>query len=285
MRPWAFWEASSPSCRLRKPGMPKVPTGDLALFYREIGEGAPVLLIPGLGSDHTAWGQLSLALQVRYRCISVDNRDVGRSDRAAGAYTIRDMARDTAGLMDALDLSSAHVIGWSMGGAIAQELALEQPDRVQSLALVATYHEGDGRADQRFGAMAEVRRTMGRETYLRLAYPWSFTFRAYQQPDFIESLQRQALSSQFPQEQDAFERQMEATLRHNTRGRLEGIRCPTLVVVGEEDILTPLERFARPMTQEIRGAQLSVIPQAGHGLLWEQPEATIQAITQFLDQT
>lgn len=263
--------------------MPRVHTGALALFYQERGSGEPLLLLPGLGTDHTAWGYQTLVLQQRFCCISVDNRDAGRSERAKEAYTIREMAQDMAGLMDALDLQQAHILGWSMGSAIAQELALAYPDRVRSLGLVATYHDGDPRAAERFSALAEVRRTMGLEVFLRCAYPWSFTYRAYQRPDFIENLQKQALANEYGQDQEAYERQVKATLGHYTKGRLGRIKCPTLVLVGDEDVLTPLERFARPIAQEIPNARLQVIPEVGHGLLWEQPDAVIQALEQFYD--
>ncbi len=262
--------------------MPFAKAGDLSLFYQESGSGSPVLMLPGLGADHMAWGYQALKLQAHFRCIRIDNRDVGRSDRATAPYTIRDMAQDTVELLDALEINSAHVVGWSMGSAIAQELVLHHPERVRSLSLVATYHEGDPRADDRFHAMAEVRKAMGMQMFMRLSYPGSFTYRAYERPGFIEGMMQRALDNQYGQEQEAYERQVQATLTHNTAGRLSNIACPTLVLVGDEDILTPLERFARPIAGEIPNAVLRVIPEVGHALVWEQPDAVSEALLEFL---
>ena len=265
--------------------MPTVNAGRLSLFYQESGRGEAVILLSGLGAEHTSWGYQALAMQRRFRCIRIDNRDVGRSDRAQGPYTTQDMAKDTAGLMDTLELEAAHLAGWSMGSAIAQELALLYPARVRSLCLVGTYHESDPRAVDRFQATSQVRKVMGREAFLRVVYPWSFTYRAYMRPGFIEGLQRQALENPHAQEQDAYERQVAATLAHDTRGRLQDITCPTLVIVGDEDILTPAARFARPIADAIPNAQLHIIPEAGHGLLLEQPDAVTNALLEFLTRT
>ncbi len=262
--------------------MPLTPTGSLSLFYQETGAGEPVLWLPGLGTDHTAWVLQIAGLKNHFRCIAIDNRDCGRSDRATGRYGIRDMAADTIGLMDALQLPWAHVVGWSMGGAMAQEMALGWPERIRSLCLVATYDEGDPRADDRFALAAEIRRSMGFEAYLRFAQLSIYTYRAYQRPGFIEAARRRAMEYPYQQTVDEYERQAWATTHHHTRDRLGRIACPTLVLVGDEDILTPLERFSRPMAGAIPKAELSVIPAVGHALQLEQPDATSREIERFL---
>ncbi|MBI2886758.1 MAG: alpha/beta fold hydrolase [Chloroflexi bacterium] len=262
--------------------MPRVFTGRLSLFYQESGSGEPVIFLPGLGADHTAWGYQARALSPRFRCIAVDNRDVGQSDGAGGPYTIRDMAGDVVGLMDALEIPSAHVVGWSMGGAIAQEVAIGWPGRVRRLCLVATYHHGDPRGSERQRAFAQVRRALGLEAYLQVVYPWSFTYRAYQRPGFMEGMRERALANPYPQSTEAYERQTEATIAHEARGRLGQIVAPTLLLVGAEDILTPPERFSQPMAQGIPQARLLVLPEVGHSLLWEQPEAVNRALLEFL---
>lgn len=263
--------------------MPLVETGGVPLFYQEAGSGPPVLWLPGLGADHAAWGGQTAALRGRYRCIAVDNRDCGRSGRATARYGIRDMAADTVGLLDALGIDSAPFVGWSMGGAIAQELALSWPDRVSALVLLASYDEGDPRADDRFALAAEIHRVMGYEAYLRFSHVSIFTHRAYLRPGFIEGTRRRAMEYPYKQSVEDYERQMDAVLRHDARSRLGKVRCPTLVLGGAEDTLTPVERFSVTMAAAIPGARLEVIPEVGHALLWEQPEATTAAIAAFLD--
>ena len=262
--------------------MPRLNAGGLSLFYQESGAGQPVIFIPGLGSDHTAWGYQTRALSQHFRCIALDNRDVGESDCASGPYTTRDMAQDMVGLMDALGIPSADIVGWSMGSAIAQEVAINWPERVRRLCLVASYHQGDPRGAERHTTFAELRRTLGVETYLKVVYPWSFTYRAYLRPGFIHDMMKRALESPSQQRQDAYERQVAATVNHDARGRLSRIQAPTLVLVGDEDILTPPERFSRAMAREIPDARLAVVPEVGHALLWEQPDAVNQALQAFL---
>ena len=117
---------------------------DHRLYYEEHGEGEPLLMVMGLGADSLAWALQVQPFAERYRTIVFDNRDVGRSEMVDGHYGIADMAADTIALADELELETFHLVGLSMGGAIAQELALAAPERVRSLTLCVTWG-GDGR--------------------------------------------------------------------------------------------------------------------------------------------
>jgi pimeloyl-ACP methyl ester carboxylesterase len=123
--------------------MGKVKIDSIELYYEEHGSGDPLLLIMGLAADSVAWMFQIPAFAERYRTIVFDNRGVGRSDKPPGPYSIHQMANDTAGLLDALGIERAHVVGVSMGGMIAQELALNHPQRVRGLVLACTYPEPD----------------------------------------------------------------------------------------------------------------------------------------------
>src|SRR5262249_35935611 len=112
--------------------------GDVDLYYEEHGKGFPCLLIMGLAAHSTAWVLQVAEFAERYRAIAFDNRGVGRSSKPPGPYTIHQMADDAVGLLDALDVRRAHVVGVSMGGMIAQEVALRHPHRVQGLVLACT---------------------------------------------------------------------------------------------------------------------------------------------------
>ena len=117
--------------------MPRVLASDIEIHYEEYGAGEPLLLIAGLGANVCDWAPQIPTLTQHYRVIAFDNRGAGRSDKPDGTYTISQLASDTAGLMNALGIDSAHVLGHSMGGFVAQELALSHPQRLRSLVLSA----------------------------------------------------------------------------------------------------------------------------------------------------
>jgi len=262
--------------------MPKIRVGDIEVYYVEAGSGAPVVLIMGFGGDHLAWGFQMRALAENHRVVAFDNRGAGQTDAPDVPYTMAMMAADTVGLMDALGIDRAHVIGVSMGGMIAQQLALDHPDRVRSLHLGCTLARPDAYMRALVGAWREMRRCLGREAMLRAVGLWLFSPSTYnQRPEFVEMLFQNALANPYPQTLTGFVRQGDAILGHDTAARLGGLRCPTLVTVAEDDILVP-PRFSREVASLIPGATLRVLPGAGHVYFWEQPDAFNALCLEFL---
>ncbi len=265
-----------------------VATG-LELFYRETcppdrrgGEGEPILWIMGLGNDHRGWAYQVPAFRDRFRCITYDNRDCGQSQLAEGPYTVADMAEDAVGLLDALGVEQAHVVGFSMGGAQAQELAVHHPERVRRLVLCNTYSSRDERGAAIFRGRVLMREKLSPEEYTRLLLPWVYTVRDYARPGFIEQTVEALLNDPYPQSPDAFRRQVEATIAHDMEDRLGQIKAPTLLLFGEDDITTPL-RFARALEAGIPNATLTLVPGAGHGLPWSHPGEFTRAVRAFLE--
>lgn len=252
--------------------MPRVRVGDLTMHYVEAGSGDPLVLIMGLGGDHLAWGFQLPVLAERHRVIAFDNRGAGQTDAPDHPYTIRRMAADTAGLMAALGVERAHVVGVSMGGMIAQELALTHPGRVRSLHLGCSMARPDGYLQSLIAAWRQVRTTLDREGALRTMALWLFAPATYnERPEFVELLLQNALAHPHPQTVTGFLRQTEAVAGHDTLERLGRIACPTLVTVATEDILVP-PRFSRQLAAAIPGAALRVVEGAGHVYFWERPE-------------
>jgi 3-oxoadipate enol-lactonase len=253
--------------------MPHVKVGDIQMHYVEAGEGEPVVLVMGLGGDHLAWGFQVPFLATSYRVIAFDNRGAGQTDQPDTPYTIRGMARDTVGFLDALNIERAHVVGASMGGMIAQEIALNDPHRVRSLQLHCTLARPDAYMRALVQAWRVVRSELSREASLRALALWFFAAETWEaRPDFVEMIIETSLTNPYPQSLPGFLRQTEAILGHDTLDRLTAIRCPTLVSVGEEDILVP-PRFAREIAARIPGASLVSIPAAGHLYFMEAAEA------------
>jgi pimeloyl-ACP methyl ester carboxylesterase len=256
---------------------------NIELYYREDGRGRPVLFIQGLGVDHRGWAGVTRPLARRFRCISYDNRDVGRSALVEAPYGVLDLADDALGLLDALDIAQADLVGVSMGGVIAQEIAIPHPERVRRLVLVTTYTSGDPRGSAIFGSQAMLRRTLSHEEYCRATF-WSvYSHQDYRREGFIDEMVRRTAANDLWQPQDAYERHVAAVTSANTEGRLGQIAAPTLILAGAEDILTPL-RFSSLLAREIPDARLEVIEGAGHGMIWSCPEVVVEHVERFLEE-
>jgi len=159
------------------------------MFYVEAGAGDPLVLVMGFGGDHLAWGLQIPAFAAKYRVIAFDNRGVGQSDTPDTPYTTPMMADDTVGLMDVLGIARAHVCGVSMGGMIAQEIALRHPARVRTLQLHATLARPDAYMHALSDVWRELRPSIGREEWLRSLALWLFAPVTYaERPELIELL-------------------------------------------------------------------------------------------------
>lgn len=262
--------------------MPTVTANNIELFYRDDGEGQHVLFIQGLGVDHRGWGAATRPLAKRFRCISYDNRDVGRSATVDAPYDVLDMAADAIGLLDALDIAQADVVGTSMGGIIAQEIAIRHPKRVRRLVLVTTYTSGDPRGSAIFEGQALLRRTLSREDYCRATFWSAYSHQDYRRDDgFVEQMIARTAGNDLWQPQDAYERHVRAVTSANTEGRLDHISAPTLILAGAEDILTPT-RFSQRLASDIPNNKLEIIEGAGHGMIWSHPDVVVDHVSKFL---
>ena len=243
------------------------------------GEGDPIVFIAGANDDRNGWAEVAPAFAT-YQRVLFDNRDVGRSPRASRSYTIADMAVDTIGMMDRLGIERAHVLGHSMGGAIAQEVALLAPSRVRSLVLVGTFARPDPYTEAACGRWKLWMRTLGPEEFLRnILFYWVGS-------DIINELGMDALvelvaPQVIAQGPEAFCRQIDAALAHDTVSRLSEITAPTLVVAGDGDMIIR-RNHDRQLLDGIPGSEYAVIEHSGHSPTIEQPAALSDAIHRFL---
>jgi pimeloyl-ACP methyl ester carboxylesterase len=253
--------------------MPRVRVGDITIHYVEAGSGDPLVLIMGLGGDHQAWGFQLPVLAERHRVIAFDNRGAGQTDAPDHPYTTAMMAADTLRLMDALGIDRAHVVGVSMGGMIAQELALAAPQRVRTLHIGCSLARPDAHLRALLSMWRTVRTRLPLDLALRAVALWLFAPATWdERPEFVETLLQTALANPYVQTTTGFIHQTEAVETHDTVDRLRRIECPTLVSVAEADILVP-PRFSRVLAAGIPGAELRLIPGAGHAYFWERPDA------------
>jgi len=246
--------------------MPAVTANDVRLFYEETGaaDAPPLVLIMGWGGDHTAWAFQVPALAVDHRVIALDNRGAGQSDVPEGPYTIPGMAADVVGLMDALGVARAHICGASMGGMIAQELALRHPARVRTLQLHCTAPVIDAYGRFLIDTLLAVKARGDREENVRAVMPWLLCRKTMiERPDFIRFWIERALAYPYPTGYEGLARQADAIRGHDTIARLGEIRVPTLLTTGAEDILVP-PASSRELHARIPGAELVTIDDAGH---------------------
>ncbi len=215
--------------------MPVVRVGGYDLNYLDEGEGPPVVFIHGLAGDLSAWAPQMAALRSRYRVISFDNRGAGKSTQVDEPITTRDMAHDTIALMEALGVSNAHVVGRSMGGAIAQHIALERPDLVRSLTLCASFARLDPLGIRVLTNMREVLEWRGNWLDHARHSIQNFVSGAYynREPEQISRIE--ALIGGETRLPACYIRQNRACLEHDTMERISSLRLPVLIMAGAQD--------------------------------------------------
>jgi 3-oxoadipate enol-lactonase len=268
--------------------------GELELYYEEHGNGDPLLLIMGLAADSTGWIFQIPDLSRHYRTIAFDNRGVGRSAKPAGPYSIHEMADDAAGLLDCLGIQRTHVVGISMGGMIAQELALRHPERVRGLVLACTYPEPDADVEshlhfsmRKFGGHVTTDGEMEIDVeainpmeFLQHMLPTVFN------PEFIQRelpklIQVFSGALQYGFSMEAVLGQVAAVMGHRATDRLHRITAPTLVMTGDADLLIPPGN-SDILARHIPGAKLVKVPGGSHGFNFETPEVFNRAVLEFL---
>jgi pimeloyl-ACP methyl ester carboxylesterase len=262
--------------------MPTVKVGDINIYYESHGDGEALLLIMGYGAYSAFWGLQIPSFSQEYRVISFDNRGTGQSDKPNMPYTIKMMADDAKGLLDAIGIDSAHVLGVSMGGMIAQELALNYPDRVKSLILGCTFYGGT-KAIQPTPEVQESLREMGKlpvEEQAREMAPllWSQEF-IDKNPVALELFV--AITAKYPTPPHGFVCQAQAIEAHDTYDRLPQIKAPTLVITGDMDRIIPAEN-SKVLASRIPNAELVVLKNLCHGFFGEAVEETNRIILDFL---
>jgi pimeloyl-ACP methyl ester carboxylesterase len=248
-----------------------VRAGDLDIWTEQVGEGPDVLLIGGLGDTVESWQFQLDGLADRYHLTAFDNRGAGRTPLPEGRLSAATMADDAAALLRALEVSSAHVAGFSMGSAIAQELALRHPELVRSLVLISTYARPDAlwRSQLNFWRwLAEV--APSERAFFEGFFTWVYTPRAHADGT-VGQIVEEALAFPHQQSIEAFQAQVDVCLTHDTADRLPEIAAPTLVLSGELDIILP-PRFGRSVAAGIPNARFDVMPGEAHQPFQEVPE-------------
>src|SRR3954469_8408970 len=260
-----------------------MPSAELAtgatLNYIRRGSGEPLLLIQGMGGNQLSWGEPFLAeLERDFDLVAYDHRGVGRSSYVTDPFSIVELADDAAALLDALGWESAHVVGVSMGGMVAQELALRHPRRIRTLTLGCTYCGGEGSAlasNEVFAKLAEAMMSGDRERAIATSYEVNVS------PGYGADQSAYAtfyeMATALPTPVPVIMLQAQAVQAHDTLDRLGEIAVPTLVIHGTEDEMLPHSN-AVLIASRIPDARLETLEGVGHMFWWEQPERLADAI-------
>ena len=266
--------------------MPKTKANDIEIYYEIHGSGKSLVLISGIGYPLWQWYKMVPYLAKHFQVITFDNRGVGQSDKPAGPYTAQMLAADTAGLLDTLDIESAAILGHSMGGFIAQAMALDYPEKVSELILCATNFGGPNHVPvtpEAFAVLSDTtsdpltRFTNGLK--VSTAPGW-----ADAHPDIVKEWVEWRVAN--PMDVTAYQAQLaiglalvsvEAAFENN----LPQISVPTLIVFGAHDKVVPPAN-ADLLAKQLKGSQTRILPDAGHFFPIEVPEAASQLVIDFL---
>jgi pimeloyl-ACP methyl ester carboxylesterase len=262
--------------------MPIAHNRRVEIYWESTGTGPPVLLIAGQAMTHNAWWRTVPALARSFRVLTFDNRDVGRSSHWPLPYVVPQMADDAIAVLDAAGIDTAHIYGLSLGGMVAQEVALRYPNRVEALVLGATTAGGPGAALAdpeplsffvRVGGMAPEE-----AEWAAVPYSYGMRTRRHHGERIAQDIAKRV---EHNTETLAYLHQVAAAATHNTAGRLRQIQAPTLVVHGAEDRIMPTKN-AYQLAATIPHAELKIWPDAAHLYITDEPHAD-QDVRRFLE--
>ncbi len=264
--------------------MPVIKAGEIQLYYESYGEGEPLVLIPGFRTGLWLWFKQTGTFAEKFRTIVFDPRGIGRSGNLEGALTIKTIADDVAGLLSALGIERAHILGASFGGFVAQEFAISYPQMTGSLILCCTSSGGAGHVLPPVSALQSLatieKLNMEERTRQNLLMAFSPKF-AGEQPDEIERVIELRLRN--PVTDAAHFAQLQAAAHFDTSARVSHITAPTLVLTGDEDTIVPPVN-ASNLAAQIPHARLKVIAGGSHMFFIEQPEKFNHTVIEFIDQ-
>lgn len=263
--------------------MPTVRANDVNLYYETQGDGEPLLLIPYLAADQACYAFQAGDYAKHFRCISVDLRGAGQSDKPASPYSTELFADDIAAFMQAIGIERAHVAGLSLGAAVGMWLASRYPARVKTLSLHSAWPKTDPFLRTVVEGWQVMARSLGSipDVIIKGIFPWCYTPELYAtKPDYIKSLS-DFVRSRPVQPVDAFMRESDAVINHDCAAGLAAIKAPTQITFGRHDMCTST-RFAEPLHTQIKGSEVHVFEDCSHAPIYENVAAFNATTLAFL---
>jgi len=264
--------------------MPLIKSNGININYNEYGKGEPLLLIMGLGAPGSVWEKHLNEYKKHFRCIMIDNRGAGESDKPAGDYTTEQMADDAIGLINSLGIDKFHISGISMGGAIAQNIAITQTSRVKSCIIAASWAFCNNYMKNVFEMLKTTRNNMSYANFSQMFLLWLYSAKTYDNNfGIIEESIQNNIDDLSPMSRHAFDSQAAACMNHDTRGKLIGITAPVLITAGNKDIFTPIE-CSEYLHENIKNSELVIFDGYAHTHHWEDLEKYNKITVEFLNR-
>ncbi len=262
--------------------MPRARINNISIYYEIHGKGFPLLLISGLNSDNASWAGVCDKLAEHFRVIVFDNRGSGRSDTPDKIYSIRKMADDAIGLLDHLQIKKCYVIGHSMGGYIAQKLAMHYPERIEKLILEATAPVSSARNNMLFNDfLKRFEKDHDNKALMRSWTYWLFSPRTFERKNYIETFIKNTSNYPYLQSAEGFKGQIDAIASFNACSEIKNIKCGTFVMTGSDDILI-YRTESMKLVKGIKNCVFKEVKDSGHCVHVEKPDAFISEVIRFL---
>lgn len=265
--------------------MPFTQVNDITVYYEQHGAGTEnLVLIGGLGADHNVWKSIIRMLSPYFRIVIFDARGSGQSTTTEQPYTTELMASDVVALMDALKIDKAHMIGHSMGGCVAQQIAIKFPSRLNRLVLACSRAEPSVIANQIMAMRCKLA-DQGLDSHLLTEYTLPFLFsQQFLKSDItVKGFIQWSIQNPFPQSLLGFKNQLNAVKMHNIMSYLSDFNAPTLVMAGEDDLLMPAKN-AKAFAQLIPNGTYHEVKGSAHMPHVEHPKEFAQVALHFLTQ-
>ncbi len=263
--------------------MPYLSANGAELYYQDAGDGPPLLMIAGFGSDSTSWAPISPRLAQTRRLIMPDNRAIGRTRSGSDEIKLHDYAEDMIALIDHLGLRSIDLLGHSMGAAIAIEIAGAWPNRIRKLILEAGAPNANGHSRSVIESLTALREAGAPdEHWFRSLFSWIFERRFFEDTRAVDAAIAFAMRHPYKQSAADMRRQCNSLKGVDLTPRLDTITADTLVLAGENDLLYPLAELQKSYSAFPK-FRVETIADAAHSLHWDQPEAFISAVSRFLE--
>jgi 3-oxoadipate enol-lactonase len=259
--------------------MPRISVGDIEINYQEEGSGFPLVLIHGLNGDLTGWALVIPEFSRHYRTLALDVRGHGESSKPDEPYSIQGFSEDLHEFLRQVQIPRAHILGLSMGGAIAQQFALDHPGMTRSLVLVSTFSYIDEQAHRAFTRLRQSLQAGGYPAFFDEVVKLAFTPRFIAaNPGPIAELKEKRVRTNSPV---AIGRATDACMALDLKNEIEKISLPTLVISGRDDVFTPLH-LAEQIHRSIRGSEWKILEGVGHNLYIEKASQLAEITLDFL---